>query len=66
MAPLEPKIEDAGNIPRSKVSEFVEKVAREAKVPFMIGGDHSITAEALKGDWSGILRLSPRLHLFIP
>jgi agmatinase len=49
MAPLEQKIVDVGNIPRNKVSEFVEKITRKAKVPFMIGGDHSITAEALKG-----------------
>jgi agmatinase len=49
MAPLEQKIVDVGNIPRGQVSEFVEKITRKAKVPFMIGGDHSITAEALKG-----------------
>jgi agmatinase len=49
MSPLEQKIVDVGNIPRSQVSEFVEKVARDGKVPFMIGGDHSISSEALKG-----------------
>ncbi len=49
MSPLGQKIVDLGNIPRSQVSKFVEKVAREEKVPFMIGGDHSISSEALKG-----------------
>ena len=49
MSPLSQKIMDAGNILRNQVSEFVEKVALEAKVPFMIGGDHSISSEALKG-----------------
>jgi len=49
MSPLEERIFDAGDIPRSQVTDFVEKIAREGRVPFMIGGDHSITAEALKG-----------------
>jgi agmatinase len=49
MSPLVERIIDAGDIPRSQVPDFVEKVARQGRVPFMIGGDHSITAEALKG-----------------
>jgi agmatinase len=49
MSPLVDRILDAGDIPRSQVPDLVERVAREGRVPFMIGGDHSITAEALKG-----------------
>lgn len=57
ISPLEQKIIDVGNIPRNQVSEFVEKVAREGRVPFMIGGDHSVTAEALRG----FDRLGPKI-----
>ncbi len=49
MNPIEQKVLDAGNIPRNQVAAYVEKVLRSGKVPFMIGGDHSITSEALKG-----------------
>ncbi len=49
MAPVQQRILDAGNIPRARVAGFVESVARKGQVPFMMGGDHSITAEALKG-----------------
>lgn len=57
MSPLEQKIIDIGNIPRDQVADFVEKVAREGRVPFMVGGDHSITSEALKG----FDRLGPKI-----
>jgi agmatinase len=49
MNPIEQKVLDAGNILRDQVAAYVEKVLRSGKVPFMIGGDHSITSEALKG-----------------
>ncbi len=57
MNPIDQKILDAGNIPRDQVAEHVEKVVRSGKVPFMIGGDHSITSEALKG----FERLGPKV-----
>lgn len=40
---------DMGDIARTDVSSTVEKIARAGKLPVTIGGDHSITAEVLKG-----------------
>lgn len=49
MSPLEQRIIDAGNNSREQVAGLVESVAFEGRIPFMVGGDHSITSEALKG-----------------
>jgi agmatinase len=46
---LEVKIFDYGNIEKSKVAALVEKLVRKDKIPITVGGDHSITAEVLKG-----------------
>lgn len=43
------RIFDAGNIQKKKVSEFIESLVRERKIPITLGGDHSITSEILKG-----------------
>ena len=59
MNPIEQKVLDAGNIPRGQVAAYVERVLRSGKVPFMIGGDHSITSEALKG----FDRIGPKLGI---
>jgi agmatinase len=46
---LEKKICDHGNIQKKDVADVVERVRRDGKIPATIGGDHSITAEVLKG-----------------
>ncbi len=46
---LKAKIFDYGDINKEEVAALVEKLAREDKVPITLGGDHSITAEVLKG-----------------
>jgi agmatinase len=46
---LDLKICDYGNIEKDNVAEVVEKIRRDGKVPVTLGGDHSITAEVLRG-----------------
>ncbi|MBI2106455.1 agmatinase [Candidatus Woesearchaeota archaeon] len=46
---LNKKIFDYGNIRKSKISSFIEKSAKNGKIPVVIGGDHSITTEILRG-----------------
>jgi len=46
---IKKKIFDAGNKNKSDVPYFVEKVVSMNKIPICIGGDHSITFNALKG-----------------
>jgi agmatinase len=44
------KIFDAGNLPnRNGVSELARDYSSRAKVPIFIGGDHSLTTEAIAG-----------------
>ncbi|MBI4344853.1 MAG: arginase family protein [Euryarchaeota archaeon] len=46
---LASKILDYGDIKKEAVAGIVERVVRAGKRPVMVGGDHSITYEALKG-----------------
>ena len=46
---LKNNLYDQGNVKKEKVSDFVSEVVKVNKKPVMIGGDHSITFEALKG-----------------
>ncbi|MEM4389657.1 MAG: arginase family protein [Candidatus Micrarchaeia archaeon] len=49
-APLEPaRIFDAGNITKAKVAELVALLVRKRKKFILLGGDHSISFEALRG-----------------
>lgn len=40
---------DCGNIPQQRVAERVAGLVRKNKIPVILGGDHSITSEILKG-----------------
>ncbi|MBS3117262.1 arginase family protein [Candidatus Woesearchaeota archaeon] len=40
---------DAGNIKKSEVSSKVDLILRKNKFPIILGGDHSITVEILRG-----------------
>ncbi len=42
------KVFDYGNIPREKIEEVFGKIISKSKIPILIGGDHSITAEVIK------------------
>lgn len=46
---LEARILDYGDIGKAEVAPLVEKLVRKGKVPITLGGDHSVTAEVLKG-----------------
>jgi len=46
---LKKKMFDAGNIKKKDVAKFVEKIIENGKLPLCLGGDHSITYEAIKG-----------------
>ncbi len=46
---LERRICDHGNVKKEDVAEMVAKIREDGKMPVTIGGDHSITAEVLKG-----------------
>jgi len=46
---LEAKIFDYGDVEKGDVPALAEKLVRRGKVPITVGGDHSITAEVLKG-----------------
>jgi len=49
-APIEPgRVFDAGNLQKAKVADFVSALVEKKKKFILIGGDHSITFEALKG-----------------
>ncbi|MEM3030570.1 MAG: arginase family protein [Candidatus Micrarchaeia archaeon] len=57
-APLEPaRIFDAGNIPKTRAADFVAALVEKKKKFILLGGDHSISFEALKGA-SAVKRLS--------
>ncbi len=43
------KIFDAGDIEKKKLADFICPLAAERKIPVVIGGDHSITADVLEG-----------------
>ncbi len=45
---LKKKIYDYGNIKRTQVSEVIDKIVSKSKIPFSIGGDHSISVEIIK------------------
>lgn len=47
--PVDKKIYDYGNIKKKELSKHVMNVASKNKLPIVLGGDHSITFEALKG-----------------
>lgn len=49
ICPLNKNIFDSGNIKKKDVAEFVENVIKNEQIPVTVGGDHSITAEVLKG-----------------
>jgi len=42
------KVFDYGNIHREKIEEVFGKIISKSKIPILIGGDHSITAEVIK------------------
>lgn len=42
-------IHDYGNVRKKLVSKLVKKINMGGKTPVVVGGDHSITAEVLKG-----------------
>lgn len=42
-------VDDIGDIRRSALSKAVAKAVEAGKIPVVMGGDHSLTAEALKG-----------------
>lgn len=46
---LKAEIFDYGDVNKADVAALIEKFVREDKVPLTLGGDHSITAEVLKG-----------------
>jgi agmatinase len=44
------KVFDAGNLAsRKNLSNLAREIALQKKVPFLIGGDHSLTTEAIRG-----------------
>lgn len=49
VCPLEKRIFDHGNVKKKDISKIIEKIVSNGKIPVTIGGDHSITAEILKG-----------------
>ena len=49
ICPMNKNIYDYGNISKSDVARVIEKIVSEDKIPVTIGGDHSITAEVLRG-----------------
>ena len=49
ICPMNKNIYDYGNISKGDVSKVVGKIVGEDKIPVTIGGDHSVTAEVLKG-----------------
>ena len=49
ICPINKNIYDYGNIAKGDVSKVIEKITSEDKIPVTVGGDHSITAEVLKG-----------------
>ncbi|MBI4399621.1 arginase family protein [Candidatus Micrarchaeota archaeon] len=44
-----PKIYDYGNVKKKEVEGLAEKIVEARKKPILLGGDHSITYEVLKG-----------------
>ena len=42
------KVFDYGNIHKEKIEEVFGKIISKSKIPILIGGDHSITAEVIK------------------
>ncbi len=48
LAPADAKIHDMGNVEKNKVMYEVSEILEDKKIPVTIGGDHSITVEALK------------------
>jgi len=47
--PIKKKVFDAGNILKEDVPKFTESVSRARKILGMIGGDHYLTFQAIKG-----------------
>lgn len=45
---LRKKIYDYGNIKKTQVSETVDKIISKSKIPFSVGGDHSISTQIIK------------------
>ena len=45
---IDKKIHDYGDVAKKKLSKVIEVMKKDDKVPIIIGGDHSITAEVLK------------------
>ncbi|NHI94664.1 MAG: arginase family protein [Candidatus Lokiarchaeota archaeon] len=43
------KVWDYGNITKKEVNHFINNILKKKKFPIAIGGDHSITAEILRG-----------------
>ncbi len=46
---LEKRICDYGNIDKRDTARTVEKIRRDGRIPVTLGGDHSVTAEVLRG-----------------
>lgn len=46
---LNKKIFDYGNVKKGEIAKLVEIIVNKGEIPVTIGGDHSITAEILKG-----------------
>lgn len=46
---LTARIHDYCNVQKKMVSAIIEGIAKQGKIPVVMGGDHSITAEVLKG-----------------
>ena len=45
---LKKKVFDYGNIKRDHVGEVIDKIISKSKIPFSVGGDHSISVEIIK------------------
>lgn len=42
------KIYDYGNVDRSQITDIIDRIIKNSKIPISIGGDHSISTEIIK------------------
>lgn len=46
---IDKKICDIGNVKKQSLSKKIESISNDEKIPIILGGDHSITTEVVKG-----------------